>query len=238
MTPPFVVGAGFGALVLGGLLLATFGTRFRVGRLLASAPRVSIDEAIAIARRGEPRYVAVAGRIDADDEFEDEHHRPLVFRRQRLLAHRAGRWQTVDDRSTAVEFGVREGLSAIAVDQTALGPGLVVVAREATGSAVEVRELIGGSLPDTTRVRLRIEQVSSVEHALVAGRPRLDPSGHPQLTAGLGRPLILTTLEGPEAMRILAGGARLRPLAATLLLVAGLGLLAVGVAWSFADAIA
>jgi hypothetical protein len=52
-----------------------------------------------------------------------------------------------------------------------------------------------------------IQQVSAVEHAVVAGVPATVPgSGEPTMTAGLGRPLILTTLENEEAMRVLAGG--------------------------------
>ena len=58
-------------------------------------------------------------------------------------------------------------------------------------------------------MRLRVEQVSSVEHAVVLGVPVAGPGEQPvRMTAGLGRPLILTTLETPEAMRILAGRRR------------------------------
>ena len=42
-----------------------------------------------------------------------------------------------------------------------------------------------------------------VEHAIVLGVPSLDEQGAPRLAAGLGRPLILTTLQTDEAMRIL-----------------------------------
>ena len=51
-----------------------------------------------------------------------------------------------------------------------------------------------------------------------------------RLTAGLGRPLILTTLERDEAMRVLAGGARRAPLVAALALGGGLVLLSIGLA--------
>ena len=56
------------------------------------------------------------------------------------------------------------------------------------------------------------------------------------MTAGLGRPLILTTLETPEAMRLLAAGGPRRPLFAALALVAGMVALSVGVAWAFLGA--
>jgi hypothetical protein len=55
--------------------------------------------------------------------------------------------------------------------------------------------------------------------------------GSIHLTAGLGRPLILTTLERPEAIRILGGGRTGRPLAAALMLAGGLVLLVAGLVW-------
>src|SRR4051794_135075 len=95
VTPLLLAAAGVLALGLGGVVLRTFGARYRVGRLLATTPSVTIAEAIELAASGSPRYVRVEGRIDADDEFEDADHRPLVFRRTRLDS-RAGRgWRRV-----------------------------------------------------------------------------------------------------------------------------------------------
>jgi len=82
--------------------------------------------------------------------------------------------------------------------------------------------------PIETPVRLRIEQVSSIEHAIVLGVPSVDAAGEPRLSAGLGRPLVLTTLEPDEAMRLLTAGSARRPVVAAGLLVAGLGLLVIG----------
>ena len=69
-------------------------------------------------------------------------------------------------------------------------------------------------------MRLRIEHVSAVDHATAAGVPRLDADGSVVLGPGLGRPLVLTTLELDEAMRVLAGQRRRELLLATGLLVA------------------
>jgi hypothetical protein len=70
--------------------------------------------------------------------------------------------------------------------------------------------------------------VSSIEHAIVVGVPRLDADGQPAISAGLGRPLVLSTLETDEAMRVLADGDRRRPVAAALCILGGLGLVGVG----------
>jgi hypothetical protein len=230
--PLLLAALGAVALGLAAGLLRSFGPRYRVGRLLAAVPRVPIAEAVEIARRGEPRYVRVDGRIDATDEFEDADHRPLVFRRTRLLARSGRDWTAFEDSRESVPFEIREGLDSIAVGGDALGDGLVVIPRESIGTAADLGDRAPAHLAPETPVRALIEQVSSVEHASVLGAPMIDETGAPLLTAGLGRPLILTTLEQAEAMRILTHGGAWRARLAAVLFVAGLALLAVAViAW-------
>ena len=236
MVPVLLIVLGGLAVVGGFVVLLSYGPRYRVARLLATTARVSVDDARAIADRSEARYVRVDGRLDSEENFEDERHRPLVFRRTRLDARSAGGWQNLGERKEHVPFEVREGLSAIAVDGSALDTGLVVVPRESTGIAADAADRVPPTLPPTTPVRLRIDQVSSVEHAIVLGVPVSNGTGQPRLTAGLGRPLVLTTLEPPEAMRILAAG-RARPGVAAALLAAGFGLVVVGVIWLLVGAI-
>ena len=125
-----------------------------------------------------------------------------------------------------VPFEVREGLASIAIDGAALGDGLVVLPRESVGTAADAPDRVPAGTPPATPLRLRIQQVSAVEHATVLGVPATRPDGTVVLGAGLGRPLILSTVETAEAMQLLAGGRRARPLAALGLLAAGLGLIA------------
>jgi hypothetical protein len=235
VTPLLPIALGLLALVAGAVVLRSIGPRYRVGRLLAAAPTVSVAEAVAAAS-GPPRYLRVAGRIDAEDEFEDEHHRPLVFRRTRIQLRDGRTWSTFDDRREAVVFEIREGLDSIGVASDDLEEGLIVVPRESAGLASEVPDRVPAGTPPATQVRLRVEQVSSVEHAIVAGVPTTGPDGRPRFGAGLGRPLILSTLEQDEAMRILAAGSR-RPLAAAVSFGAGFVLLTIGVVWLVADAL-
>ena len=79
--------------------------------------------------------------------------------------------------------------------------------------------------------------MSSVEHATVAGVPRRGTDGKPVIGAGLGRPLLLTTLEQDEAMRVLAGGATGRARLAIACLVAGVVLLGGATIWFIPDAL-
>lgn len=221
---------GLVALVLAGLLLRTFGSRYRVGRLLAVAPEVSLTEAAALAAQATPRYVRVSGRISSQEEFPDEHDRPLVYRRKRIeVASGADRWRLLSEDREAVPFGLELRAEYLAVDGAELEEGLVVIVRESAGRAGDLPPELAASLDPQVPVRLLVEQVSAVEHAVAAGVPRTDAGGTPMLGAGLGRPLILSTLEVPAAMRVLARGHRLRVLAVTMLLVAGLALLAAAV---------
>jgi hypothetical protein len=232
VTPPLLVAAGVTALVAGAAILRTFGHRYRVGRLLASSPKVSVADAVAMAVDGPARYVRIEGRIDAENEFEDADHRPLVFRRTHLEARLNGRWTTFEEGRESVPFEVHEGTDAIAIDAAAIDTGLVVVRRESEGVAADLAEASRGMLASDTPVRAVIEQVSSIEHAIVVGVPvqGSGPGAPPTLTAGLGRPLVLTTLEPDEAMRILAGGTG-RPRVVAACFVVGALLVAAGLAW-------
>ena len=230
VTPVLLLAAGGLALLAAFAVLATYGGRYRVARLLATTPRTSVEHAIAIAERGERRYVRVDGRLDSEEDFEDHDHRPLVFRRTRFEARTGQTWRQLGERREQVPFELREGLSGIGVDTAALGPGLVVVPRETEGVAADVADRVPLGTPASTPVRFVIEQVSSVEHAVVLGVPIKDGADRATLTAGLGRPLVLTTLESDEAMRILAGGRNRPGLAAALFVVGGVLVIA-GLVW-------
>lgn len=232
VTPLLVVAAGIVAIGVGTLLLRSYGPRVRVGRLLAVTPAVDLDRAAALAAAGERRYVRIAGRLDADDAFLDENARPLVFRRRRLEARLGGRWQVIDEAREAVSFRVRHDLDEVDIDADVLDVGLVTVARESAGSAGEVAERLPRALPAATPVRLRVEQLSSVEHAIALGVPVAGAAGRTILTAGTGRPLVVCTVEPAEAMRVLADGRRARPVAAAAALAGGMALLAVGLGWA------
>jgi hypothetical protein len=238
VAPLILVIASLIAMAAGVITLRSFGPRYRVGRLLATTPRVSVADALAIARDGPARYVRVDGRIDAEDEFEDAEHRPLVFRRTRLEARSGDRWSAFEDWLESVEFQVREGVDGIGIDATSLDVGLIVVPRHSVGVAGDVTGRAPSEIDPATPVRVIIEQISSVEHAIVLGIP-VSPSGDGgavQLTAGPGRPLVLTTLEPDEAMRILAGGST-RPRLAAACFLAATGLLIASVAWAGLSAV-
>lgn len=232
--------AGAVALGVAGAILRSFGPRYRVGRLLAVAPRVSIAEAVRMAESGDAAYVRVDGRIDSDDEFEDADHRPLVLRRTTVRWRPTGgrgSWTTLDEATEQVAFVVREGLDEIAVATPELADGLVVVPRVRRGQAGDLGDGAPAGVPADAEVTHTVEQVSSVEHATVAGVPRRGTDGKPLIGAGLGRPLLLTTLEQDEAMRLLTGGATGRARVAIACLVAGAALLGGATIWFIVDSL-
>ncbi len=243
MTPLLLGAAGVLALVLAGLLLRTFGSRYRVARLLATTPQVTVAEANQLARDGRRAYVRIDGRIDADDEFEGPDHQPLVLRRVRLQARSGGRWRTFEDQRQVVPFAINEGLDAIAVDMDALDAGLVVVPRESVGTAADVADRVPDGIAPDAPVRARIDQISSVEHAIVLGYPVLGVAGEAtgdaagngppaRMTSGRSRPLVLTVLEPDEAMRVLAADGRGRTRVAGALIALAVVLVLGSAAWA------
>lgn len=229
-----VIGAA-ACLLSAAFLLRRLGSGYRIARLLASAPEATLAEIREVAAAREPRYLRASGRVSSEEEFPDENQRPLVFRRQRI-ERRVGRaWQILDEERLAVPFGIEDRREFVAVDADALGDGLVVIPRESLGSVSELphdlRSRLASDVAAATPIRLRLDQVSAVEHATVVGMPRNGPDG-PMLTAGLGRPLILSTLDPAAAMRLLAGDGRRLVILASVALIAGLGSLALAlVAW-------
>jgi hypothetical protein len=239
VAPLLLAAAGAALLAVAWFVLRAFGARYRVGRLLAAVPAVPIADAVRLATEGVTAYIRVDGRIDSDAEFEDEHHRPLVLRRMTLRWRTpgAGPWTTFDTRFEAVPFVVREGMDEVEVDAERLGDGLVVVPRLSVGQVADLGERAPEGVPREAEASMTVEHVSSVEHATVLGVPRRGPDGRVVLGPGMGRPLILTTLERDEAMRVLTGGAVGRSRIALACLVGGVALLGLAVLWWVIDAL-
>jgi hypothetical protein len=222
--------AAVALLLAGTLVLRSIGSGLRIGRLLSGTRLVPIDEALAIATSGEDRYVRVSGRMSSDEEFPDDQNRPLVFRRTRIeIGAPAGQWTTILDEREAVKFGVETRSAYIGIDDVALGEGVVVIPRVSTGEVSELPADFATDIPAGTDpqrpARLTIDQLSAVERAMVVGRPTLQ-GGRAVMTAGSTKPLIVTTLDQPAAMRVLATGHRGRVVVGAVMLSVGLGLLA------------
>lgn len=228
MILPVALGALGVAVIAGAEMVARrLAPRYVMGRTLAAARDVSIEDALELARAGRQRYVRIHGRISSDEEFPDEHDRPLVYRRKRVEVRQPdGRWQAITAETEGVPFGVEVRSSFIGVDSAALGVGLVVLPRHADGVAADLPPDVVAAIDPALPARLVIEQVSAVEHAFVAGVPRAGRDGQLEMSSGNNRPLILTTLEIDAAMRLLGDGQRVFAFVTAASIVLGIVLLA------------
>lgn len=232
--------AGVVALGIAAAILRSFGPGYRIGRLLAVAPRVSVAEAVQLAEAGNAGYVRIEGRIDSEAEWEDTDHRPLVLRRTRFEWRPAGSsraWTEFDTRLEVVPFVIREGLDEIGVDAEAIADGLVGVPRESVGEARDIEAMTTAGIDPGAQARMRVEHVSTVDHATVLGVPVRAAGGGVVIGPGMGRPLILSTLEGDEAMRSLSGGATGRSRIAVACIFIGGALITAAVLWWIAESL-
>lgn len=247
MNPIGLVGAAL--MVVGLLLTRRTDVRTRAGQLLAGLSPISPTDALRLAAlRGESApYLAIKGSVDAPEIFEDEHHRPLVYRRERVSIADEQGWRVIDVAVRSLPFVISDASSAINVATADLGDGLVVVERRWEGSVAELhtagREY---QSPETAALvaaiaasdpkrgaRIGLEQISNLDRATAAGQ-LVDG----ELRAGVGRPLIMTTLERAEALRLLGGDGRrslARSTAALVLLALGALLLLGGIALTLAS---
>jgi hypothetical protein len=234
--------------VLGFFLSRRTDVRTRTGQLLAGLSPISPTEALRLAalRSDAAPYLAIKGSIDAPEIFEDENHRPLVYRRERVSVTDEGGWRVIDVAVRSLPFVVSDPSSAIRISTADLADGLVVVERRWEGSVAELhaasREyqrpetaaLVAAlAASDPTRgARVGLEQISSLDRATAAGQ-LVDG----ELRAGAGRPLVVTTLERGEALRLLGSERRGRLASSTValaLLTLGTLLLLGGIALTLA----
>jgi len=247
MNPIALIGAAL--IALGLLLSQRTDVRTRAGQLLAGLSPITPTEALRLAAlRGESSpYLAIKGSIDAAEIFEDEHHRPLVYRRERVSIADEGGWRVIDTAERSLPFVISDPSSAIRISIADLADGLVVVERRWEGSVAELhaagREYqsaetaalvaaIAASDP-SRQARVGLEQISNLDRATAAGQ-LVDG----ELRAGAGRPLVVTTLERAEALRLLGAEGRGRLASSTValaLLALGLLLLIGGIALALAS---
>jgi hypothetical protein len=246
MNPILLVGA---ALILFGLLLSRrTDARTRAGQLLAGLSPISPTEALRLAAlRGDAApYLAIKGSIDAPEIFEDESHRPLVYRRERVSIADESGWRVIDTAERSLPFVVSDPSNSISIATADLADGLVVVERRWEGSVADLhaagREYqssetaalvaaLAASDP-TRRARVGLEQISNLDRATAAGQ-----LVNGELRAGVGRPLVVTTLERAEALRLIGTEGRGRLASSTLalaLLTLGVLLLIGGIALTLA----
>jgi hypothetical protein len=213
---------------------------------MAGVAPVTPREALLI---GDGHYLAVSGNIDAAEAFEDESHRPLVYRRERVVIADGATWREIERVVRSVPFVISDDAHSVAIDAAQLGDGLVVIERQWDGSVAELaaahREyqdpesatLVAqlASAAPAAGARVILEQISTLDRGTAAGLLR----GGALTAGGAGQPLVLTTLDRREALRILGSGQRASlaaGLLTLLLLIVGVLLLLAGSAALLSEA--
>jgi hypothetical protein len=213
---------------------------------MAGVAPVSPREALLV---GDGHYLAVSGNIDAAEAFEDESHRPLVYRRERVLIADGNTWREIERVVRSVPFVISDSDHSLAIDAAQLGDGLVVIERQWDGSVAELAAahrdyqnpesttLVAqlASAAPTAGARVILEQISTLDRGTAAGLLR----GGALTAGGAGQPLVLTTLDRREALRILGSGQRASlaaGLLTLLLLIVGALLLLAGSAALLSEA--
>ncbi len=228
------------ALLASGYLCArSSGAAVAVGRRLAGAREHRVGDVVDL----EPppdRPVRVAGRIRCGD--------PIVTARDdRLVAlHRDvdvqlgdGSWRTIERLRASRRFELWDHDGSLVVDAGEVAEPLVVLPHVWRGSLEELTD--EGHLAALARLRAEghapiaarsvTRMVSVVERLLVLARVQRSPDGQVALVPPPGGYLV-STLDLPDAMRVLGGARRGRLLVGAMLMASGVLLaLASLVAW-------
>ena len=214
----------------GSALVRVIGADWRTARRLAGAQSVSIADAVARARSGEPagRPVRVAGRVRCVDPIVLPGGERLALLHRDIDVHLAsGRWQPIERIRESRAIDLWERGTAIALDPTQVAEPIVAIPQVWQGSPAELPEAlqravdqVGRSSGPITEARSVTRTILLVDELLVLGQPGIGPGGEPAMLPPEGG-LIVSNLALDDAMRILGGRHR-------RLLTLGLGTAAVG----------
>ena len=228
-----------GAVLVGGglLLVRSSGSRIGMARRLAGAAQFRVGDLLDLELLP-ARPVRVVGRIRCPD--------PLVTRDdERLVAlHRDvevrlgdGRWRTVERLRETRGFELYDHDGSLPLDIAAAAEPLIAIPHVWRGDAGElVDESHRASVERLQREGLRpgaarsvTRGVSVVDRLLVLAHPERDASGSIALRPPKGG-FVISTLDVPDAMRLLGGPRRAWMLAGAAAIGLGVVLALVGVA--------
>ncbi|HEX2194325.1 MAG TPA: hypothetical protein VHK63_05130 [Candidatus Limnocylindria bacterium] len=219
MTPlspgPLLLLAGVLLIVGGGALIRASGAHMAIGRRLSGAREVRVGDLLGLDRLPD-RPVRVTGRIrcpdpilTADDDRLVALHRDIEVRLSR------GSWRTIERVRETRGFELWDHDGSLAVDPSRAAEPLVATPRVWRGSPDELvddahraavaRLVAEGGRPTAARSVTRV--ISVVDRLLVLARVVRAADGSASLAPPPGG-YVISALELPAAMRILAGPRR------------------------------
>ena len=217
-------------MLLGAALLAAGGVLFV--RMAGGHPLVAVQFArlpqLAAGEAAKPgshdRVARIAGRIRCADPIVTADGERLVAFHRDVEVHTPDGWRGIERVRETRSFELWDHAGALTVDAADAAEPLVVIPRAWRGSAADLDASFGPAL-----ARLRAERtppgaaravtrtVSVVDRVLVSGIPRAKPDGGTRLMPP-PRGHIVSSLELPDAMRLLGGPHKGRLLAGVVVI--------------------
>jgi hypothetical protein len=222
-----VLGAAFVAAAIGLVLVRTSGAQLAIGRRLAGAREIRVGDVLDLSDLPS-RPLRVAGRIRCHDPIVTPRDDRLVALHRDVEVQLAdGSWRTIERIRETRGFELWDHDGSLPLDAADAAEPLVTIPHVWRGRVEELADeahLVAverlrseGSEPVAARATTRM--VSVVERLLVLARisAGAGENAHPTLAPPQGGYLI-TTLDLPDAMRLLGGPRRRRLLTGSALL--------------------
>lgn len=243
------IGAGFAALVLGGLLLAgvcllvlrSTGASPARARRLAGPPEVGVGQLLDAGELPE-RPIRVSGRIRCREPLELGDGERLVAFHRDVEVRVGGAWRSVERMRETRSFDLWDHDGSLALDPALSAEPLIAIPSVWRGSPDALEEPHASAAArlaerhgPATEARAITRTINVTDRLLVLARAAADEGGAVRLEPPEGGYLV-TNLALPDAMRLLGGSNR----RATAVGVIGLGvaivLIAVGGIGAFVSA--
>lgn len=224
------LGAATGAIALvaaGLLLVGASGARVALALRLAGARQVRVGELQDL----DPlpaRALRIAGRIRCSEPLTARDERLVALHRDVEVRLEDGGWRTIERVRETRSFELWDHSASVRIDPAQAAEPLVTIPHVWKGRPQELQEEAHRAAVDRLNregrrpiaARSTTRAVSVVERLLVLARARRGADGDVTLEAPPGG-LVISSLELPDAMRLL-GGPRRR------LMLAGIGLVGLG----------
>jgi hypothetical protein len=223
------------AIVAGAIEVRRSGARTAVARRLAGARQVAVGELDDLP--GDPvRPVRVAGRIRCPNPIRTQHDEQLValHRDVEVLTAAAG-WRPIERIRESRGFELWDHAGAVTIDAADAAEPLITIPYVWQGSPAELDDNYRGAVDrlaaehgGVRAARATTRTISTIDRLLVLGEVERDEVGRALLAPPRGGYLI-SSLELPDAMRLLAGPGRRQLLFGAALVAGGLALALAGI---------
>lgn len=231
----------FGGMLVAGILIGVvavvgiraMGARPNLARRLAGPPEIKVGRLLG----DEPlpsRAVRVAGRVRCREPLVTADGEQLVAFHRDVEVRIGGRWRSLERTRESRSFELWDHDGSLTVDPADAAEPLVTIPKVWRGSPELLEEPHASAMRRlverhgaASEARATTRTLSVIDRLLVLARADDADGGRPRLVPPKGG-FVISNLELPDAMRILAGRHRLATVAAVGGLAMGIALMAIG----------